>query len=259
VPKSGNVGRFQYTGQIWLSELGLYHYKARLYSPYLGRFLQVDPVGYKDQINLYAYVADDPVNANDPTGLMNTNDNICTGSFITCKMGGGVTGGAAGVSETMSDDRSGRSRDQKKTTKPKTPPPDPTHGDKHLNFAEAKEHWRTGGGAPVDVDASKLAVRLERPAFKEGDIVGGTVVGDDDWKVHGGVSLRYRGGKYYIFDSPFDTEMHSGIDAIPRNIMTKILRGELGPGTPYLIRYHGSPLVYPRKACPDSRGVLQVC
>jgi len=29
------MGRFQYTGQIWLSELGMYHYKARIYSPTL--------------------------------------------------------------------------------------------------------------------------------------------------------------------------------------------------------------------------------
>lgn len=42
VPGSGNTGRFQYTGQAWLPELGLYHYKARLYSPTLGRFLQTD-------------------------------------------------------------------------------------------------------------------------------------------------------------------------------------------------------------------------
>jgi RHS repeat-associated protein len=32
-------GRFAYTGQIWLPELNLYHYKNRLYSPDKGRFL----------------------------------------------------------------------------------------------------------------------------------------------------------------------------------------------------------------------------
>jgi RHS repeat-associated protein len=68
IPSAVNAGRFQYTGQAWLTELGMYYYKARIYSPTLGRFLQTDPVGYDGGINLYAYVGNDPVNSADPNG-----------------------------------------------------------------------------------------------------------------------------------------------------------------------------------------------
>ena len=68
VPKAWRGSRFRYTGQIAPPEVALYYYEARVYDPKGLRFLQTDPVGYKSDIDLYAYAGEDAVNRSDPTG-----------------------------------------------------------------------------------------------------------------------------------------------------------------------------------------------
>jgi RHS repeat-associated protein len=61
--------RFLFTGREWLNQVRLSEHRNRYYSPSLGRFMSLDPIGYAGGINLYAYTNENPINGVDLNGL----------------------------------------------------------------------------------------------------------------------------------------------------------------------------------------------
>jgi RHS repeat-associated protein len=64
---------YRYSGKECDDSTGLYYYGARYYAPWLGRWLNPDPVGTVDGMNLYAFVGGNPIVHLDANGLSKRN------------------------------------------------------------------------------------------------------------------------------------------------------------------------------------------
>jgi RHS repeat-associated protein len=77
---------FKYVGQygVMAEPNGFYYMKARYYDPTVGRFISEDPSGLGGgDVNLTAYVGNNPVTGIDPSGLCRTSSDIFTDGLIT--------------------------------------------------------------------------------------------------------------------------------------------------------------------------------
>ena len=78
---------YLFTGRRYDPESGNYYYRARYYSPRLGRFLSMDPLGFgSGDYNLYRYAFNNPVNMTDPTGEIVWVPLVIGGFFLTLKI-----------------------------------------------------------------------------------------------------------------------------------------------------------------------------
>jgi RHS repeat-associated protein len=78
---------FAFQGREFDTESQQYYFRARYYSPDVGRFTQEDPIRWSGGSNFYQFVGDNPVNAIDPLGLYGTND--CSYYSERCAESGG--------------------------------------------------------------------------------------------------------------------------------------------------------------------------
>ncbi len=91
---------YKYTGKERDDATGLYYYGARYYASWMGRWLNPDPSGTVDGLNLYQYVSNNPINLTDPNGK---EESSWVTNFVgvvqiiggAVEVGAGLAGGAA--------------------------------------------------------------------------------------------------------------------------------------------------------------------
>ena len=93
----GTENTLLYTGREYDRNSGLYYYRARYYDPEVGRFISEDPARFEGGINFYAYVGNNPINYNDPMGLVKWNDAFSSGLGMITSGAGVFVGGATAV------------------------------------------------------------------------------------------------------------------------------------------------------------------
>ncbi|KAJ0417373.1 virulence plasmid 65kDa B protein-domain-containing protein [Aspergillus carlsbadensis] len=96
-PQLETPKRYRYNGKERDEESGLYYYGARYYAPWISRWINADPGGITDGLNVFVYVRCNPVILSDPNGAESKWLNRGIGALQLIGGALEVTAGAAGM------------------------------------------------------------------------------------------------------------------------------------------------------------------
>ncbi|KAL2802677.1 hypothetical protein BJX63DRAFT_437639 [Aspergillus granulosus] len=96
-PQLETPKRYRYNGKERDEESGLYYYGARYYAPWISRWINADPSGITDGLNVFVYVRCNPVIFSDPNGAESKWLNRGVGALQLIGGALEVTAGAAGM------------------------------------------------------------------------------------------------------------------------------------------------------------------
>jgi RHS repeat-associated protein len=104
ISSSAYGNRFMFQGREYLAAVNTYDFRNRAYSPDLGRFLQMDPIGFGGGNHLYRFVGNNPVTGRDPVGLdTEENEDDDSGNGGSGSGSGSGSGGGGGGEDDSND------------------------------------------------------------------------------------------------------------------------------------------------------------
>jgi RHS repeat-associated protein len=115
--QSGTLAnRFTYTGRELNTDGRTVYYRARTYSPMLGRFGQEDPLGNVDGVNVYRYATNSPCTNIDPMGTQRAHYQFQCSGGTTAELSGSYSGGGVSITRTITYDWGGSGTETQTTT-----------------------------------------------------------------------------------------------------------------------------------------------
>ena len=150
-----NGDRFKWTAREWDGTTGLQFNRHRYYAPSVGRWTQVDPVGFMGhQSNLFVYIQNKPVANRDALGEQDSY--YSTSSFYSYLQG--VAQAAEAVVSAIGDTLSPSDQPQPLPPIPgkELPPVSNPKSDEALQRAAGEVEWVFQGGIEVSIGRNKL-------------------------------------------------------------------------------------------------------